>query len=420
MAMKDTLENLKGNVLQSRKMLLFAGAIIVGGGVYAMTRHPDQQVNRQNIGSAAQISSHLNGSESQKYRDEITKSDDRRAADAAKKDEDFFPTLIPESGKKDDSSRLDLDSQDEKGATPSGPPELPPAEMPHIQTTDNATDAGKIVVQKKKTPRPPRIMVDAGRIQMVERYLNDDMAKMDNFAPGVIYALKDTSGGGSSQKPEANGNLNAGSPESLLAAAKSSASTTDVKFDLPSPGTMLQAHFVSEVDSRTPGVVMGVVDSGPYAGGRLMGSFQTANDSHKLMVTFKQMIVTYTDDSGELRSKALKIDAYAVDPTNLSQGMATYVNRHLMAKIGFQLATSFMQGIGEAIQQSGSSAMMTVSGGSVISQGSKNMTQQMLEAGGNSASQIGSTLQSLFGNVPDTIKIAQGTPFALLFVGGDN
>lgn len=97
--------------------------------------------------------------------------------------------------------------------------------------------------------------------------------------------------------------------------------------------------------------------------------------------------------------------------------MATYVNRHVLAKIGFRMAASFMQGLGQAIQQSGSTAMMSASGGTAISQGNKTWTQEMLQAGGTSAGQVGNTLESLYGNVPDTIQIAQNTPFALLFVG---
>lgn len=414
MSMKDTLSNLKTNVVESKKILMCAGAIIVGCGLYAATRHTTTDVHKANIGNSPSIHSHLTGNESENYQKEVKRADLNRAEEAKKNNENFMVTLPPNVVPKNDNSLNKLlNDKDEQGSSQDAPPELPDA-MPHIQTSQaEAQPQGSIV---KKKPKKPKIMVDEKRIGQLEKWMATDIAQMDNFKPGVIYANKEVL----SSKTEvaqntANNNLTAGTDSSL--SNSSIVADSSPTFDLPAIGTMLEAHFASEVDSRTPGIVIGVVDSGPYAGARILGAFQTSQESHKLMVSFKQMTVTWTDDNGDLRSKTLDINAFAVDPNNLSQGMATYVNRHVMAKIGFQMATSFMQGLGQAIQQSGSSAMMTASGGTVISQGSRNLQQEMLQAGGTSAGRIGNTLQSLYGNVPDTIKIAQNTPFALLFVG---
>ena len=251
---------------------------------------------------------------------------------------------------------------------------------------------------------------------------------------GTIYTLPEqvasaasggpdaTEGGpaGGRNGPGQGGHMTAGSAQSLKAAAMGDGGSTSgstPSFEVPVAGTILRSHFISLTDSRVPGTVLAVVDQGPYRNSRLIGSYTVSTSAKKLMFSFSSMIVTYRDDSGQKKASVVKINAVAVNPETLSQGLATYVNTHLFPKIVSTLATSFMSGLGQAIQQSGSTATYTASGGSIISQGEKNLQQEMLQAGGQSASQVGSLLSQMFRQQKDTIQESQNTPFGLLFIG---
>lgn len=424
MNIKDTFSNLKNNLVESKKILLAATALIAIVGIYSVTRHSDVKVNKSSLPSTPTIKSSLTGNENTPYLDHIKEEDENRREAAKKNGTDYAFTLIPDKKVNiTNGSASDIDDTLEKGKKKPTLPELPDESgaMPTLDTKPSLPPPPPPPAPKPK-PQIKHVYVEKARITQLEGWGKSIIKDMDKFNPSVIYTNKsimasnsvdDNSNGYGGMQPRMTGGTQAS-----IGNQQATDSSSVVKFDIPTAGTMLSAHFASEVDSRTPGVVLAVVDSGPYAGSRLMGSFQVAANSHKLMVEFSKMIVTWTDDEGVEQSQALNIKALAINPVNLSQGMATYVNRHITNKIGFQLATSFMQGLGQAIQQSGSTAMMDASGGTVVSQGNKSWTQQFLQAGGNSAGQIGNTLQALYGNVQDTIKIGANTPFTLLFVGG--
>ena len=411
-------DNVIAGLKNNRMILIIAGILLAGGLIYSMTRSHQVVANRSDIGSAPKITTGLSGNENQSYRQEIDQNDIKRKEEAKKTGNGFIQTVIPQAVDGNNNSGDNFKPPVES-ATPNAPNQVPaiPDDIPHIVPPTPVQIQQPVVIRRKK----PAIMVDPARIAQYERAITD-AARMDSFKPEQVYSSRTIlaqEGTQSSSSSSSQSVLNAGNDNAIKEAMNGSSAGNEVQFEIPVAGTILQGHFASEVDSRLPGVVLGVIDSGPYAGARVMGSFQTAGQALKLMVVFREMTVTYRDDNDELHSKVLKVNAYAVDPNTLSQGMATYVNRHLISKIGFQMATSFMQGLGQAISQSGSTALVTPSGGTVISQGNRTLQDQLLQAGGTSAGVIGQTLQNMFGNQPDTIKIGKDTPFGLLFVGND-
>lgn len=407
------------STLKGNKALMLVPVLVGGGALYSCSMKAPVKETHSSVGSAPSINSHVGGEITERYRDEVTKSDnDRLRAAEAGKNAAFIPSVM-EGNKPIDAAPKNLDETPETGeGDTSLPPELPPAEAPHAEEVAQNPSAQTQQTQARASARNMRY-IDPQRISGLQTMIQAHM-DMDTFTPGVVVkGATQTAQADTGYAPQPSPvTMNAGQPVSYQkVSAGESKSSSEPTFDIPSPGTVLYGHFASEVDSRVPGVVVGVIDSGPYAGARVMGNFQ-ASQTQKLMVKFSGMTVTYEDDNGERRSKYLNISALAVDPQTLSQGMATYVNRHMFAKIVSTLATSFMQGIGQAIQQSGSTAMMSSSGGTVISQGERNTTQQLLQAGGQSAGSIGQLLSNQLNTSPDVIKIAQNTRFGLLFVGG--
>ena len=408
---KKTLSNLPATLKGSKGPLLIAGGIIILGGAYSLTQHSHVAPNKSTVGNVPTINRHIGAPVSQDYAQQISKYDDARKQAAVKNNDSFIPsmTIGDESA---NTLPTHLDTNDEEGADSATPPKIPPVTTPHI--VDTAPPAAQKPVAVKKPVKPVRY-VSASRIDELEKQLASHM-NTDSFAPQVVYSNRSVSSVIQTASNQEESRWNGGTKASLQAASANTGASTTPSFDIPTAGTILQGHFISLVDSRVPGVVLGVIDSGPYKNSRVLGRFQTSSNN-QLMVSFSNLVVTYRDDEGELRSKALNINAVAVDPTTLSQGMADYVNQHMLAKISTTLATSFMQGIGQAIQMSGSTASYSASGGTFVSQGQKNLQQQLLQAGGQSASQMSSLLSQYFGNMPTTIKIYQYRNFGLLFVG---
>lgn len=422
--LSDAYKNAFGNIgatLKANKALILVPVLIGGAALYTFSLKPAVKETHSSVGSAPTLNSHIGGQITEHYRDEVTKADnDRLHAAETGKTAAFIPSVL-EGNRPIDAAPKNLDETPETGEGDTNlPPELPPAEAPHAEDTSARQAAldqrqAQNQTQAHASARNMRY-IDPQRISSLQTMIQAHL-DLDTFAPGAVAKYTATQGA-TEYAQAAPVTMNAGQPASYQkVAATDSKSNSEPTFDIPSPGTVLYGHFASEVDSRVPGVVIGVIDTGPYAGARVMGNFQTS-ENQKLMVKFSGMTVTYEDDNGERRSKYLTISALAVNPQTLSQGMATYTNRHMFAKIMSTLATSFMQGIGQAIQQSGSTAMMSSSGGTVISQGERNTTQQLLQAGGQSAGSIGQLLSSQLSNTADVVKIAQNTRFGLLFVGG--
>lgn len=434
-SISGTFKNLPNAVKGSKGILLAAGSVIALGFGYSLWPHHDVTPTKSQVGGSPTITQHLGDAITPDYQESLNQEDKQRLAEAKKTGGSYIQSIVPHSDTQTGLTTK-IDDNDEEGVDKNNaPPELP-EDTPHLEAPPPPPSAVTPVqkVAEVEKPKKPTRYVNPDRIQQLERMLAAHM-EVDTFKPGVIYtAVKgahnpDSVGTNGTTSiayapqgqgaPQSTSDMSAGTRQSLENAAASSGSGQEpsVAFKIPDAGTILQGHFISAVDSRITGVVMGVIDSGPYHGARVLGKFGRSSDGNNLMVEFSQLAITFTNDDGEKQSKVLPIKAVAVNPSTLSQGMATYVNQHMIARIGSTLATSFMQGLGQAIQQSGSTATYSASGGTVVSQGEKNLTQQFLQAGGQSAGQIGSMLSQMFGDTQTTVKISQFTPFGLLFLG---
>lgn len=430
----SSIANAKNFIRDTKKPLIFIGVIVVGSLVYTLTAHHAQPVNKASIADAPNTTGRMGDPVSPEYQKNIDISDQKRLADANRTGDSFMETLTPHSGG-DHSLSPNLDDSAESGG--GGDKALP--DLPDAQPHMDAPAPPPVTTLPPATvsaPKAPRRYVSKERIaelqkQLSERVNNNVAAQEVVYSwkqdKGADSSLSTSSGGGRTEMASATpgaGKFSGGSDASLRAAAMkgpgaSSGTSSDISFEVPDPGTIIQSHFLSLTDSRIPGMVLAVVDEGPYRGARVLGRFTVADQANKLMFQFTKLVVPYEDDSGVKRAKVMSINAVAVDPDTLTEGLATYVNTHMFARVASTLATSFMQGLGQAVQQSGSTATYTASGGTIVSQGEKNLTQEMFQAGGQSASQIGAMLGQIFGATSKTIKEDQNVSFGLLFVGNN-
>lgn len=411
-----------------KKMLLGAVALVAMAAVYMNVGHKSQQVASKSAVSAAPIIQPVKGKNAitPEYANSLKRSDDK-VYEAAKKTVttgepvSAMPSVIdtPETEKLP-TSLDDLDDADSGGIKRPAKPDIPSIQddtmaghpMPHA----GLGEAQPQPVRVNTVAPPSEEQVSAQKLRV------QNILSMNRFNPALLYSTKEVAQTSGSSASLARNTMRAGTAASYGSKGEGngSASADDsFSYVAPDPGTVVSARLIGEVDSRASGSpVLATVTSGPYSGARIMGGFSALDDG--LVMKFTSMTVPYEDDYGNEKTKSVTINAVAVSRDKLSTLMATSVDHHLWSKVGIQLATSFMQGLGQAIQQSGSTAMVSSGSGSFISSGQKNLTQEMLQAGGTSAGSVGQQFQSIYGNEPTTILVAKDTEFGLLFLGQGN
>lgn len=388
--MVGLLKRLSGDRGSRRLLFVVVGVIlaIVAGYFFSQSPAP---VNVSNVRPVpAQAPTIQGGSAvSPAYRQALNESDTKRAEDARLKGESAVPTIV-------------LNPQ--TAATPPDPdrqsPRLPGNEPPRQEPI---VVARPLTVQQPLPPpvAPPvvRQMNDV-QVQALAKSIgtmSDDRlagAKVEYFNDGKLASAE--AGDGSRQLAQ-------------IVAANSGQIVDPLK---PFPGTVLYAEMVSEANSDAPGPVLARIQQGPLTGATLIGQFKAGQES--LVIDFRRMTVV-KNEGGRQIAKTIDIEAYAVDADRLSTGLATDVDRHLFQKIALTAATTFVQGLGNAVGQSGATVTRDQTG-TTIAYPTLDTKQQLLVAGGQTAGQIGSIVQREFGNRPTTIKVRSGTPVGILFL----
>lgn len=381
-------------------------------------------VNGTNIQRASSVGSNITSKISPTYRrklEEQTKIDEEKAR---QNNSSFLPSVVglDQSKPHEGTSIADGNFSNEGEAKQVSAPVLevdskPATDAPSMNLPDNTPSKAKpshhaahvvihhdFISEKRYEMLKSQMELAAGEDEKYRQALDGSIAvaAFENAESSVPAGMNAGTG------------MNAGGSGAVSASANDGGKPS---FSMPVDGTSWRGHFIRTMDSREAMRVFGQIDSGPYRGSMVLGTFAQNGMSHKITIRFDEIVYKFEDEDGEIKSGTAKISAVAIDPSKDSMGFADYVNRHMLEKILFPLATSFASGVGQAISQSGSSAMMSASGGSVISQGMKNTREQLLQAMGTAGSQMGSVLQQLYGNQPDVIKVFSGHPFLMVFDG---
>jgi intracellular multiplication protein IcmE len=377
----------KGN----RRLLWVVGFVMLAiAGGYFFSRAP-AQVNVSNLRPVpAQLPTTQGGAAvSPAYRQALNESDTQRAEEARQKGESAVPTIV-------------LNPQ--TAASPSDPdrqsPRLPGNEPPRQEPVVVARPL--TVPQLSPPPMAPPVVRQMNDMQVQQLAksigtMGDDRlagAKVEYFNDGKFTTAD--AGDGSRQLAQ-------------IVSANSGQIVDPLK---PFPGTVLYAEMVSEANSDAPGPVLARIEQGPLSGATLIGQFKAGQES--LVIDFRKMTVV-KNEGGRQIAKTIDIEAYAVNASTLSTAVATDVDRHLFQKIALTAATTFVQGLGNAVGQSGATVSRDQTG-TTIAYPTLDTKQQLLVAGGQTAGQIGSIVQREFGNRPTTIKVRSGTPVGILFL----
>lgn len=170
-------------------------------------------------------------------------------------------------------------------------------------------------------------------------------------------------------------------------------------------GTIEYGQLLIEANSDVPGPVLAMVASGPLSGSRLIGSFAVQDEY--LTLVFNTVVY---------KGISSPIQAIALDPKTTLGGMATEVDRRYLKRVILPAAAAFIEGIGSAIADQGSTNV-TVSGDTVIqNEEDLNTREEVYKGVEEAADKIGQELDKQASQTKVLVRVAAGTPMGIFFL----
>ena len=190
------------------------------------------------------------------------------------------------------------------------------------------------------------------------------------------------------------------------AAALSANNAGDVAILLPA-GTVEYAQLMTEANTDAPGPVLAQIVSGPLAGSRVIGAFK-ASDEY-ITLQFSTVVVD---------GIAYGTDAIALDPKTANPGMITEIDRKYFKRVILPAAAAFIEGMGGAIAETGSTTLTVSTGGAASTSTTEDLDtkQEFFKGVEEAADKIGELLDEEADRAEPMLRVAAGTPMALLFV----
>jgi intracellular multiplication protein IcmE len=111
--------------------------------------------------------------------------------------------------------------------------------------------------------------------------------------------------------------------------------------------------------------------------------------------------------------ESFPVNAYAVDPDTARVALSSDTNNHYIIRYGSLFAASFLEGLGQAVLQSGQMVTSTAAS-TIVTSPKLNTGQQIKAALGNVGNKFGDVLQAFY-NIPPTVQVYQGTGVGILF-----
>lgn len=176
-------------------------------------------------------------------------------------------------------------------------------------------------------------------------------------------------------------------------------------------GSILHGVVLTAVNSDEPGPVLAQIITGPYAGGRMLGKFELAKDSGKVILSFNVLTM-------QNAARSYAITSFAVDPQTARTGFASDVDRHYLSRYGLFAAAEFAKGYGNALSQSGSTQTVNAGVGGVSSTTTYpalNNKQIALSALGSLGGEVGNSLRDGLRR-PPTVTLNAGTEIGVLIM----
>tara|TARA_B100000686_G_scaffold254675_1_gene265962 strand:- start:634 stop:2013 length:1380 start_codon:yes stop_codon:yes gene_type:complete len=390
----------------------------------------DTQLNQSRVNQASDITSVPGeGESSPAFQDAVREADRQRAEEAAANQESFTPTQIGsnnarinapnpfEAGSDNplDTWRVNSDAVDltENNPVPQDPlateeelaPVLEPYEAPPLTPA-----------QAQVQPQAPQVQVPQVNPDMVGRFAEQMRVIMGSRQPEAANLLTTSYPSPYRQYLDEQAELEASyqtaqnnalqdpmlnDPTTNDEAASIGAEDNEV---ILSAGTVSYAQVINALNSDLNGPVLAHILSGPFAGGRAIGSFQLEDDY--LVLTFNRIVKD---------EKVYGATAYALDSDTTLTGVRSDVNRHWIKRVLLPAAAEFIAGVGEAIAESNETTVV-VDGGAAVTNSPELDTGEEIAAGvERGADRLSNIIDQEASRSQVTVTLEKGTPIGMLF-----
>lgn len=261
--------------------------------------------------------------------------------------------------------------------TPPPPPAAPSFATPHPPT-------GHFNTAPAEKPPEPGQMSERAQMELIAAWSGGPRVSLE--IPG---AERGRGGAGSSGfQTAASAPATFTQPPAATTPAASVATEPAAQITNGSKGTLLlpagrgvYGHAVLTVNSDLGNVVLAQIDSGPFRGARISGTFEMK--SERLVIKFNRLMIGDADP--------IAVSGYAVSPKTAETGVASEVREHLATRIILPAAAAFVEGLGNAMMNSNTTNYSNGSGMSSFTH--LDLAQQMGAAAGTMGQQLGQIIQ---------------------------
>lgn len=411
----ESVNNIK-NVLRnptSRVMLILTvsvvGVSLVVANVLGNSKQqrPADLAAQASVGGAPAVSSVPGTSNSARHNELVQEANRRKAQEALETGGSAVPRLTanPDPNQKDPFdliSKRPEESAPGAGVIPVAP--VAQNQAPAQRPVAEAQPQREVVAPKVKRPIDERQVEQAMAGLLASWTPTGQGIETDHTGKGAPMNQGGQQGAQSGSYAPAGGQMSQASRAAQTQGA--SASAVAVK-----AGTILHAVIVTSVNTDEPGPVMAEIVSGPFAGARLLGSFELPENAQNVVLKFNTL-------SAPSMNKSVPINTFAIEPNTARTALSSEVDNHYAQRYGVLMGAALLKGYARAISQSGSTQTTTIGLGGIGS----TTTFPTLDAKktnrvalGEVGSELSSAMKGSF-NRPPTVTLNSGTPVGILFM----
>jgi intracellular multiplication protein IcmE len=382
------------------KLGLIAGALVVVVGAVALFGGENTKVETSAVGSASDLKQSPGMQEvSPTMKQALEESNQQRIEQAVSQGESVFPTPIEPP-----KTLLPVPAQDTQSEDPLVRWRQLQEERIRIQREqEQQAEKRKREVEDPKKQQSTEIWKQAMVTQITQIVSAPKENTLSKMTVTDMAQLQQQSGAG---VPGLSG-LSAANLQQLAGAVQQQPGMIAPELSkvvIPA-GEIEYAQLLVEANSDIPGPIVALMASGPFSGARMMGSFSKKEE---------YIVMQFTSITGK-DGNSIPIQAYAVDPDTTLTGMATDVDHRYLERIILPVAAKFIEGVGSAIAESGSTTVAVEGETVTSSQEDLDLKQEVFKGVENAAQKIGEIFDEEGNKTEILVRVRAGTPMGLLF-----
>jgi intracellular multiplication protein IcmE len=358
-------------------VLLIGGIVLFGG-------HTQHALNSRVVGASTIKEAPGGDNVSKSYADAVAEKNQQTLEEAEKSQGSAIP--VPISAPKEPTPL----PQDQTTA------EDPLARWRRIQEERTKHDTTKKPDVPQQDPNGPAIksLADA-----IAKQMESILKSMKPVAPQYKSIMTDDQWKEKQDKDQKD-------TQTAAQTTQAAANATQTVNILEPAGSIEYGQLITQANTDAPGPVLIELASGPLSGSRMLGTFKQLGQADLLVLSFDTIVI---------KGVSYSASAVALDPSTANPGLVSEVDNRYLERVVLPAAAAFVQGLGNAVADSGNTNV-SVNGDTVVSSTTKLNTKQQVYAGlAAGTSKFGEIIDQQAGQIKPLITVDAGTPIAVLF-----